>query len=475
MDEIFTLRGAHVGGHLGVSDLLEDLHGPFYSLLLHAWTSWAGASEWALRLPSALLGVALVGAVAWLAGRWAGRQAIAPAAWLAAGSPFLVWYAQEARNYTLLMLCAALATGLALGWAAGPRWRVLAGYLVSAWVGLMSNLGFALLGPFHGYVLLGRRSGGARRALMASAGVLVFVLLLLPWVPQLRSTLAWERLRPAASAASRAEVLRAGPPFHAAAVPYAFYAFSAGYSLGPSVRELHRAPRMATVLRHAPELAAAALAFGVLAVAGALALARRRRLLDAALWLVVPAAGLSYLAVCNFKPFNARYLAACVPGYLALLAAGWSVLGPRTRRAVGTLVVVLWGVSLYQHYFVPDYGKEDFRAVAAWLRAHGSPGEVVVAAGADEPLFHYYAGPLPVVHYWLGWVDDPARLRGKFAALAGERERAWVVLSRPEALDPQDRFAAWIARAFPGAERREWTGVTVWHLSRPDSGWDPGP
>ena len=47
--------------------------------------------------------------MAWLATRWLGPETAAPAAWLAAGAPFLVWYSQECRNYAFVMLASVVA------------------------------------------------------------------------------------------------------------------------------------------------------------------------------------------------------------------------------------------------------------------------------------------------------------------------------------------------------------------------------
>jgi uncharacterized membrane protein len=471
VDEVFTWNGAHVGERLQLSHVLENLHGPLYALLLNVWTGVAGGGEWALRFPSALLGVGLVWAMAWLAERWLGREAALPAAWLAAASPFLVWYGQEARNYTMVMLCVTLSTGLLVEWAARRRARSWAAYLGWAWAGLMSNLSFLLLAPFHGWTLLRAEPGGRRRLAPAAAVAVALALLALPWVPQVARTLAWYRLNPAAPPESRAENLRGVPSFHWAALPFTWLSFSTGYTLGPSLRELRRSPDLRPAWRHAPELGLAAAGFVPLGVAGLVALGRRRRLAELALWLLAPVALLSCLAIANVKPFNPRYLAVCLPGYLLLLAAGWTALRPRWRWAVGALVAAAWSVALYRHYFVPDYGKEDYRAAAGVLRAEGRPGELVLAAGAQEPLFYYYRGPLPVERYWLGFAAHPERMRAKFAAALEGRGSAWVVLARPEHWDPEGRFAEWLDHAFPAAPRREWVGVTVWHLDRPGGGW----
>jgi mannosyltransferase len=85
-------------------------------------TKLIGTSEFALRLPFALLGVALVPVMYLAARELAGRRAGLIAAALAACNPMLVWHAQDARSYTLLALLLAgtipaLARGRLWWWA----------------------------------------------------------------------------------------------------------------------------------------------------------------------------------------------------------------------------------------------------------------------------------------------------------------------------------------------------------------------
>ena len=83
---------------------------PLWYLLAWADSRVLGTGEVALRLPSALAGIATV-PVAWAIGReLAGPRAAAIAtAALVAVNPLFVWYSQEARAYGLFVLIAALA------------------------------------------------------------------------------------------------------------------------------------------------------------------------------------------------------------------------------------------------------------------------------------------------------------------------------------------------------------------------------
>lgn len=83
-----------------------------YFLLLHEWLLRTGTqTEWVVRLPSAIAGVALVWAVYWMAKAFVSRPAALGAAALCAISPIVLAYAQEARAYVFAMLSITIAVG----------------------------------------------------------------------------------------------------------------------------------------------------------------------------------------------------------------------------------------------------------------------------------------------------------------------------------------------------------------------------
>ena len=464
VDEVFTAWSAGVGERLSWTLLRENVHGPLHAVLVHLSTAWFGPSEWAMRLPSAVAGVLAVPALAALATRWLGRETAPWAAWLAALSPFLVWYGQEARNYALALLFSVLAVDALL--SLGDRFRPLdlLRLAVTTAAALLTNLGFILLVPF--LLRLALAPGGARAA--RRRGVLVLavlgLLVLLPWLPQITRTWDWSRLAPDRAPVAGEPALRAGTTFHPAAVPFALHAFAVGYTLGPSLRELRSGSPAAAVRRHGLELALVALIWGSLAVLGVRALVRRRRLLDAALWFVAPMLAVSYFALQNFKVFHPRYLMVAYPAWLLAAAAGLADARPRWRAGLAVGVLALWGTSLVQHYVDPAMAKEDYRGSMAMLRGAWRPGEVVLAAGSEPPVQWYAGGEHRVESFWLGYAADTmrmqARARDRFARAPG----TWVVASRTSDLDPEDRFAGWLDREHPGSRVWNSGGVRVWHI-----------
>lgn len=110
LDEAVT---AHLV-RLPLGDMLDRLPDsestpPLYYLLAWVWERLFGHGEVGLRSLSALLGTATVPVVFAAARELLWERAALAAAALAATSPLLVWYSQEARAYALLVLLGALS------------------------------------------------------------------------------------------------------------------------------------------------------------------------------------------------------------------------------------------------------------------------------------------------------------------------------------------------------------------------------
>jgi mannosyltransferase len=82
---------------------------PLYYVLAWVWSRVFGSGAVAIRSLSALMGVAVIPLCYLAASQLSNRRAGAIAAVLAALSPALTWYSQEARSYELLILTSAAA------------------------------------------------------------------------------------------------------------------------------------------------------------------------------------------------------------------------------------------------------------------------------------------------------------------------------------------------------------------------------
>lgn len=120
-----------------------------------------GSGAVALRLLSALAGLATV-PVAWAIGaELVGRRAAIVTAALVASSPLLVWYSQEARAYGLFVLTASLALLCCVRALHDPSTRRLWAFALTASLALLTHY-FAvfLLLPMGVWLLWGARDAG---------------------------------------------------------------------------------------------------------------------------------------------------------------------------------------------------------------------------------------------------------------------------------------------------------------------------
>jgi hypothetical protein len=144
----------------------DAVNGAYY-VLMHTWARVAGTSPTALRLPS-LLAMAVAAVVTAATGGRLARAGRLPAPALTGvvagllftAAPQVTRYAQDARAYGLVTMCATVATYLLLRALADGRWRWWTAYGAAIIaVGLFSVLAFLLVGAQTAAVLAaqGRR------------------------------------------------------------------------------------------------------------------------------------------------------------------------------------------------------------------------------------------------------------------------------------------------------------------------------
>ena len=438
-----------------VSDLIDaaarDIHPPGYYLTLKAWIALGGASELALRLPSAFAGVLTAAAAIALGRRLYGDGAGALAGGMVALSPLAVYYSQETRMYALLGLLAALSMAVFAVWLAriergraARRWALALGVIHAAGLYTHYAYPFTLLAEGVLFVLwLAERgwSPATRRALLAYAALNGLALALFaPWLPT-----AWDQLTawPAAESAI---------PWHERV-----RASLSAITIGGAVREAGWAALITPGL----------LALGVLVGAQRdRELPRGWRALLPPLWIVATVGGL--LLSGAYRPTNLKFL---VPAgvaaalWLAGGAAGWWQ-ALRTRPGLRAAPLLLIGVvlamqlrSLDTLYHDPAAARADYRAIAARLARDAQPDAAIIldAPNQIEVFSYYYDGPAPVYGLPRGLGGDDAQTAAEVEALLARHARVFVLFWGEDERDPRRAVqAALDAGAYPVAS--EWYG-----------------
>jgi mannosyltransferase len=336
--------------------LREDGSPPLYYLLLNVWMHVFGNGEADTHAMSVAFALFTVPA-AWFAARALfGDRAAWIAALLAAINPFLTYYAQETRMYSLVALLSTAVTGTFVVTFVQRRRRWLPAFSVSLallayahnW-GLFLGLGSVVaLGPLW-------RATAERRALLRDAAMAygLAALLYLPWTPILLSQ-ARHTGAPWAEAPKLQDILNGLSTLLGGPAPGMAFALGADFGLSTLLAGTRQSPR-----------ARAALTVAIMMVA-TLAIA----------WLA------SQLS----PAWSNRYFAVFV-GPLLLLGAAGLARGGRLGLVVVAILFVFW--------FHPRTGalnhKSDAHTVAVLVRDRLEPGDMVVAIHPEQgPVMHYY-------------------------------------------------------------------------------------
>lgn len=436
VDEIMTWQSIRPGIGLDFWEQVHDtIQGPLYTAV--AWLLVRmGDPALMMRLPMAVAGVLTIPLFGVLAGRLVDGRSARLAVLLLAINPFHVWYSQEGRGYAFLMLFAVAASLAYLDLAAGRlRRRHITAFILAVSACVLSNLsGLFLWGAMAvAMTFVDRPRLGRDRLLVALAfgGVL---LVTMPWLLQAAGIWAVDRIVPGAETGA---ALRGETTFTWAAVPYTLLSFFYGYSLGPSLAELHRPDRLALVQAALPLLAVAGLAVAVALVAG---VGRRPDRARARLlvFALVPVLVLLALALRNVKPWNPRYVSVVLP-FAVLLAARGLVRLPRAAGAVtATVLLGLTVWSLGAARSDPRYFREDIREAVRVVAAAAAPGDPVLVPVVTGVYEYYDAGRRPLIDtYRRAPLDTPGDADAFCGEVLAGRERCWVVLARDWDFDPR--------------------------------------
>jgi len=399
------------------SVLRMDGSPPLYYALLHVWIEVFGNGEGETHGMSVAFAVLCVPAAFWACRTMGGARAGWFGAVLAAVHPFLTFYAQETRMYSLLALLAFVVCGAFVrAFAFGDR-RFLPVFAVAgALAAYTHNWGLFLLAGTVAALVPVWRAREDHRALVRDAALAYggLALLYLPWVPtliaQVRSTGAPWAERPGID-----QIWTSG-------------GVTLGGGAGAYILLLVGGAGLAALLGRAVNVPGAPLAV-------APEDAPRRRLATASvLVLALSTLVIAWLASQIAPAWATRYLAVLVGP--AVVLAG---LGLAHARGLGiaalVLLVLMWGNGRESAI----NGKSNVREVSQRLELRDiGPGDLVVSPHPEQvPVLRYYMGEDLRYASSLGEVRDPRvfdwrdaleRLR---AARPVRTSRALVATLRP--------------------------------------------
>ena len=332
---------------------------PGYYVVAWAWARLFGSSEAGLRSLSALCGVLTVVAIYVTADRLFSRRVAGIAAFVAATSPLLVWYGQEARSYGLGLLAVAVSLAALSRIATNRRSRTA----IWVWAGSSSVAlathyftVFAIL-PEALWLLMVQ---GRHRRVVSAVGLVALVgLALIPLALEQRDNPGWITRQP---------LLR-----RILEVPAVFLT-------GPQ-------PSVVFVAVPLALLSLVALVFAIRADG---ALRCRAVKLIGGLGLATIAAPL-ILAFVGIDFFTVRNVIFAWPALALVLAASLgSQRAGRLGMVAAVVVVLSSGAISVTTARQPKYGSEDWRTAAKETARTPGPRAIVLSPARGAKAFRYY-------------------------------------------------------------------------------------
>lgn len=412
--------------------IYEDVHPPLYFLLLHGWIKLAGNSEWAVRMPSMLAAVVMVPlafavvreifnqeqSMIWAAGTLAAS--------LVGFSPFIAYYAQETRMYSLTATF-ALATTWAFLKAMRTgmiRWWLI--FSASMTMGLYTHYFAAFTAP----AFIMYTSCFERKFLrFTMLYTLLAILLYSPWIYP--AYLQMRRLRIAPDYWVTTQV-------HLSQFLHGIWS-----TFFPTA--MHRWGLLLVILGIIFSIQLARYSRSWLSQT-------IRRSILVFLTFLIPLL-LTYVAVKLTPKFVARYaIVAAAPLYICIALVFYGLLKHKllvARLLFATLVLAAVILSLRSMIAVTE-GREnprdDARGLIAYLSKTVQANDVLLLTeNTPHILMYYYQGAAPWYSFHVGQ-DFVGTANTLNKILASKPRRIWLILWHHEFADPTDMLVTELLR-----------------------------
>lgn len=445
-DEVDTIRFSSWAFRDLISGLTQQGHnGPLFFLLVRPWRILTGDSEFALRYPSAALGTLAIPVGYTLARRLGfSRRAGLLLGLLLATSPYLVWYSQEAKMYTLLWAVVTLAFVAYLKALAGQgvRWWIV--FVVSTSISFYLHILAPLMLAVYGLVAI-LQLGDVRRR--RRAWLIGLACLTLPYLP-----LAVWQLDFLISGVNR------GHPFYP--LRQEFYILLQLYASG--------------LLRIGWINLTAIVTFIFLFLAGLFLNNRRAvaekvtsttRLLLAA-WALLPPL-VVYLISLRVPIFEDRYLIYITPAFYLLAVLGLILVRRHSRPLAGLclgLILTVNAIGIWQQQSQPI--KPNFRAAGEYLSNQSIPPAAIMVQMPylRHTLDYYYPANYSFIEgVWTNGGQPQEDVARHMVALTANLSDVWLVVSEEDTWDNRHLVRGWLGENATLVDQAHFTRVELYH------------
>jgi uncharacterized membrane protein len=447
-DEAFSVIN---WGQTPLNDLLGrialiDPQPPLTLLSFHGWARLTGYTEFAARMLSTLASTTTI-ALAYRLGCELGSKKIGLiSAILCTINPYQIWYAQDARSYSLWMTTSALTSWTFLAFLRRPdRTRRAVAYSLASATSLYTFYleGFLLIAQnIHALCTLRKHRRHLFQWLLSQVGI---ALLLSPWL--LRPELWRSEYQPTA-----------GKPD----ITLALQTLLLGNTLPTSLQTPLKQPIYQTI---SPGTIIAV----ILLVASftTLWLSRYRKGASILTLLsLAPVVLLSALTILTGKGyFRARYISASsLPLIMATAFMLATLEGKKLYKAAGTMIalgiVILNGVGIWHYHFDPQFAKApNWQGIVRILDEQTTTSDLIIRNFPDPAFDYYYNGNTPYTILPAQANANPTETTQALEAIYTQYSHLWFLPIESPAWDRDRVVATWLSTNAQFISE-QWIGTT---------------
>ncbi len=354
--------------------IAQDVHVPLYPEMLHGLLVFFGNGVASSRVLSLIFFLLSIPAFYLLGRRLFNEDVAIFATILFALSPFMNWYANEIRMYSLVVLIAIVNAYYFIGIFKNDDRNSWIGFAVTALLGIYSHYFFWLILMTDGIFFLIYRKQFGEKTLRRLILLAIFLLVAIaPWLVYVFSL---------------GQITKAVPVVLSAPSTVDLFNTFSRFIIGFQTDHLN------TILLSL---------WPITVLLGFLSLRGNRRIGPEFTFLIfafiIPNL-LAFFESIFFRPvYLTRYLIFTLPPMYLLLSFFIMRTPKAVSYALSVILIAVMSVTLTMEAFsASNPAKENYAEAASYLQANGKPTDVIVASAPFTiyPLLYYYRGPLAV-------------------------------------------------------------------------------
>ncbi|RJQ56200.1 MAG: hypothetical protein C4526_02075 [Nitrospiraceae bacterium] len=416
---------------------------PANAILVYAVSKLFPDSDYAIRFVPFIFGSLSVPLFFLLGKKLFNEKTGLISAFLLSISPFHIWYSQDARMYALFWMLILVSMLYFLRALDKPSPANYSGFIISSIAALYTLQMFVFIMFVQFLYLIIFFKKYKHQVLKWIAAFSVIVICYLPWIiHQLTS------LKDRGTAYLK-------PVNYFIALPYTFYSFFAGFSIGPSLRELHINPSLTVVTPYISIIFPLFILYSTLVTLGLWSTRKdRAEFILLLLLIIMPISGAIVLTLLNPRlTYNVRYSGAALFGSLLCVSIGidWllclkSVKLSKYLPLVAIAAIIGFCSFSYASYQSDvKYSKPDIRSAVSYIKSHRSADDVLLCV-VDDVTFNRYSRSEDIVCESLksAQTDNKKDIEGVLQEMAENKKRLWLILSREWYADKNGYAKAWL-------------------------------